>query len=760
MTSTADSLDVGTLRTAVEWANISTNANPEVSSPPNGGIFNPNTIEFDTTGVFATAQTITLSASLGPLVLSGTSVTEIVGGGPPLPAPVTISGGGSTQVFSIASGVSASIGGLTIAGGLAGSGGGIDNAGNLILGSCTVTANTATNYGGGIDNSGTMSVYDSNITGNSAVVANGGGVENSGTMVIQNSTIAGNSVLNKNPNGVGNGGGIENEGTMTISFSTVTGNSANGGDGGGIENQSGSLTFMGGTIANNNAGNGGGIDNFSGELTLTNSTIAGNTATGAGAGIDMENGQNGTLTALSSTIAANTASISGGGLFAAGGTSALYDTIVALNTASGSAASNIALSGGSVSATSAYNLIGTGGSGGLTNGTNGNIVGVANPGLGALALNGGATQTMAVLPGSPALGNGSSTITGVTFPVPFSDQRGISRPSGNVDIGAFQDRGFTLTMIAGGSPQSAAANTAFASPLAVEVTSPSGDPVQGGIVYFTPPSSGATASLSATTATIGANGGAEVTAMAGSTGGTYSVTASILGTTSPVAFSLTNHASGTTGSTAIISGVGVIWGTQTAALVLPAAAGGLLLPAGRATDLPWLGIQVFQITLSQSETLTTSDFTFTSARGIRYRAAGLSGSGTNYTIFLSRPIKTSDRVTIKIAGTGLTTFTGRLNVLPGDFNDDGVVNKRDVLDVRAKARGLGPASSIFADINGNGVVNNTDVKLVRQRVGSKLPRQTATTRVRVLEARPRIALAHMVLARHGDLPLRNRLPRG
>ena len=33
----------------------------------------------------------------------------------------------------------------------------------------------------------------------------------------------------------------------------------------------------------------------------------------------------------------------------------------------------------------AYNLIGTGGSGGLTNGTNGNQVGVADPGLGPLA---------------------------------------------------------------------------------------------------------------------------------------------------------------------------------------------------------------------------------------------------------------------------------------------------------------------------------------------------------------------------------------
>ena len=56
VTSTADSTDVGTLRAAVGWANVSTNANPaNIASPA------PNTIVFDTAGVFATPQTITLT---------------------------------------------------------------------------------------------------------------------------------------------------------------------------------------------------------------------------------------------------------------------------------------------------------------------------------------------------------------------------------------------------------------------------------------------------------------------------------------------------------------------------------------------------------------------------------------------------------------------------------------------------------------------------------------------------------------------------
>ena len=62
------------------------------------------------------------------------------------------------------------------------------------------------------------------------------------------------------------------------------------------------------------------------------------------------------------------------------------------------------------SASSAYNLIGTGGSGGLINGVNGNQVGVANPGLDALADNGGPTQTIALLPGSPAIDTGSNAL--------------------------------------------------------------------------------------------------------------------------------------------------------------------------------------------------------------------------------------------------------------------------------------------------------------------------------------------------------------
>ena len=98
---------------------------------------------------------------------------------------------------------------------------------------------------------------------------------------------------------------------------------------------------------------------------------------------------------------------------------------------------------GSVAPDSAYNLIGTGGSGGLIGGTNHNLVGVANPGLGDLGYNGGPTQTIPLLPGSPAINSGSVNLAhDPTTDQPLAtDQRGPGFPrtvGDTVDIGAVE----------------------------------------------------------------------------------------------------------------------------------------------------------------------------------------------------------------------------------------------------------------------------------------------------------------------------------
>src|SRR5262249_28671196 len=119
------------------------------------------------------------------------------------------------------------------------------------------------------------------------------------------------------------------------------------------------------------------------------------------------------------------------------------NTIIALNTigtGNGAPASDIA---GTVDSASASNLIGTGGSGGLKDGTNGNQVGDANPGPGPLADNGRPPQTTPTLPVRPAIAKGSNALAGdpsTRLPL-ISDQRGGGFPrieNHTVDIGAYE----------------------------------------------------------------------------------------------------------------------------------------------------------------------------------------------------------------------------------------------------------------------------------------------------------------------------------
>ena len=159
-------------------------------------------------------------------------------------------------------------------------------------------------------------------------------------------------------------------------------------------------------------------------MKLTNSSISGNKAATSGGGVFLSGGA---LSVISVTIAYNGVDDggSGGGLAIEGGSATLENTIIALNV-QGSAgdASDIA---GVVFGS--YNLIGTGGSGGLTDGENGNIVGVAEPGLAPLGDYGGPTETIALLPGSPAIGSGSGR------GYPSIDQRGEPASGSPTDIG-------------------------------------------------------------------------------------------------------------------------------------------------------------------------------------------------------------------------------------------------------------------------------------------------------------------------------------
>src|SRR5262249_49090076 len=147
---------------------------------------------------------------------------------------------------------------------------------------------------------------------------------------------------------------------------------------------------------------------------------------------------------------------------------------------------------------------------------------------------GGPTQTMPLLPGSPAIDAGTST------GAPTVDQRGQARV-GAVDIGAFESQGFTIAVTSGGG-QAADIGTAFAAPLVVTVPPNSpGEPVAGGLITFTAPSSGASAALGGSPATISAAGTASVTATANGSAGSYTVSATARGVTTPASFGLANR---------------------------------------------------------------------------------------------------------------------------------------------------------------------------------------------------------------------------
>ena len=102
-----------------------------------------------------------------------------------------------------------------------------------------------------------------------------------------------------------------------------------------------------------------------------------------------------------------------------------------------------------------YNLIGDGSNlTGIVNNHNGNQVGTAaaqvNPVLGPLAGNGGGTQTLSLLPGSPAIDAGSNALAVLPDGTALAtDQRGMARVfDTTVDIGAVESTDFVVTTLA------------------------------------------------------------------------------------------------------------------------------------------------------------------------------------------------------------------------------------------------------------------------------------------------------------------------
>ena len=189
-----------------------------------------------------------------------------------------------------------------------------------------------------------------------------------------------------------------------------------------------------------------------------------------------------------------------------------------------------------------------------------------DPKLGVLAANGGPTQILTLLSGSPAINSGDNALAEDLLGNPLTtDQRGQGYARiflGTVDIGAFEYTEPVTLTLRSGTGQTANGGSKFTSDL-VTYSGAYGLPVPGVVVTFTAPSTGASGTFSNGANTIqvttDANGLADPGAFtANTTGGSYSVQASASGAT-PVLFSLNNFVKTATsfsqvGGSAVING--------------------------------------------------------------------------------------------------------------------------------------------------------------------------------------------------------------
>ena len=250
----------------------------------------------------------------------------------------------------------------------------------------------------------------------------GGKINSFGNFTLTNSTIS--QTIRPADSSLANYA-IISRGTATIADSSITDNNGAGFGMTGIAIESGTATIERSTIANNQSQSQSGIAiNSDAALDLINSTVANNSSR------SFDGIQNaGILNVLNSTVTGN-GGADGGGIVNNGSTR-LTSTIVADNSNDNSFLGNGEfISGGN-------NLIDNGND--IDSFVESDIVGTADnlidPQLGELENNGGTTQTIALLAGSPAIDAGSNP-NNLQF-----DQRGegFERTVGDAtDIGAFE----------------------------------------------------------------------------------------------------------------------------------------------------------------------------------------------------------------------------------------------------------------------------------------------------------------------------------
>ena len=386
----------------------------------------------------AGADQIVLLAGTYTLTIAGTQENAAAEGDLDVRDDVTIAGadaattiidGGHLDRVLDAEGVSLDVRDLTIRNGFVGI---VGDGAALTLERTIVTGNSG---GSGIyllaeNSDASCLVTDSTISNNHAS-SNGGGifansVFASASVTVRRSTISGNSATQ--------GGGIAGGAAIAIDECTLTGNHAV--TGGGIFMAAGVLTLTRSTVTGNSASYAGGGAIASGAGVIENTTFSGNTSNGDFGGL----GGGGTgLRVRNVTITDNVAdadsngSGDGGGF---GGSNEISNSIIAGNVDRGGEADDCTgaiTSGG-------FDLIERAETCVIDGDSTGNVLGLPAA-LGPLAMNGGPTETHALLSGSPALdaGNPAPPASGPTA-CAAADQRSVARPHAVAcDMGAVEE---------------------------------------------------------------------------------------------------------------------------------------------------------------------------------------------------------------------------------------------------------------------------------------------------------------------------------
>ncbi|MBK7405482.1 MAG: right-handed parallel beta-helix repeat-containing protein [Phycisphaerales bacterium] len=372
-----------------------------------------------------------------------------------------------------ASSIEVSLEGIAVYNTHAGDGAAINSTENLTLRQVLLSNNSATSQGGGIyqhGSTGSLSIFDSAIRDNSANFGGGIVVDGTPTVTIEGTEISGNTAqgragmlvygdtvnltihdtkISGNTATSSDGGGLAmyDGGTLVITGSSISGNSSGDYSGGLALYRLSSTLIDGSSITENHSDESGGglrVLDAAGPTIIRNCTISSNSAPGATAVLFDSPGRD--LDLRNCTIAYNSSdSGSGPGIGIYNGVGYLISNIVANNTGSGGAPHDILLTHGSINTSgSTNNLIGSDESGGLTNGVNGNMVGV-DPKLDATENWGHLNYVNRLQADSPAIDAGLNP-DGLT-----TDGRSLSyfarESGGGVDIGAYerQTASFTVT---------------------------------------------------------------------------------------------------------------------------------------------------------------------------------------------------------------------------------------------------------------------------------------------------------------------------